>query len=245
MSGATIARRVVLRLDPRPARDGASVVAATRFARAFHAELAARLVSDTRFAAALTAPAGSAKPRGGDSFSPAVLVRRSETIYRRAISAIAEREQTAWSFSVVECDGVLSDCGAIQSDDLVALDLEPLEGAAGALRREVHSALSFARGVLLFPSEAPPHAGPVVVVTKNNGRNLTDLAKRIAAALDEPLLPLQPSDRMRGVAEVAAAIRQRTPGLAVIDASDPLAQEFVTRPRFLRELNAPLLLLKI
>src|SRR5262245_32754737 len=152
MSSTRIVRRIVLRLDPTLAGDGSCVAVATRMARAFDAELAARLVSDTRFAGALTPPAGSANPRGGGAFSVQLLVRRAETTLRRSIAAAADREQTHWSFSVVECAGVLGDCGAIESDDLVALDVSRIEGAAGDLRREVHSALSSARGALLFPT---------------------------------------------------------------------------------------------
>lgn len=245
MSGAAkIARRIVLRLDPKLARDGASLVAAMRMAHAFDAELAARLVADTRFAAALTLPAGSARPKGGEAFSVDVLVRRAEATFRRSVSAVAEREQTTWSFAVVECAGVLSECGTIEADDLVALDVSRLEGA-GDLRREVQSALSHARGALLFPSEGPPRLGPVVVVADDGRKGLIEQAERIASALDAPLIPLNRTAETRNAAGLAAAIRKRGAMLVMLDAFDALAQEFIARPRYLRELDAPLLLLKI
>lgn len=242
-SAPKIARRIVLRLDPRLARDGASLASATRMARAFNAELAARLVSDTRFAASLTSPAGSARPQGGEAFSVDVLVRRAETTYRRTVSAAAEHEQAAWSFSVVACAGVLSECGAIEPDDLVALDVQRLAGAD--LRREVESALSHARGALLFPSAAQPRSGPVVVIANDRRQGLIEQAEQIASALDAPLIPIERTVETESVGELAAAIRKRSAMLAVIDALDALAQEFVARPRFLRELDAPLLLLKV
>ena len=242
MSG--IARRIVLRLDPRLARDGATLATATRIARAFNAELAARLVSDTRFAGALTAPAGSARPKGGEEFKIGVLVRRAEASFRRTVSAIAHHEQTAWSFAVVECAGVLSECGAVEPDDLIALDIGRMEGSAGDLRREVETALARARGALLFPSEAHLRSGPIVVITRAASQSLIEMAERIASALDAPLLPLRRTDEMRTAADIAVAIRRRGAALAVIDALCDLAQEFVARPRFLRELDTPLLLLK-
>jgi hypothetical protein len=45
-------------------------------------------------------------------------------------------------------------------------------------------------------------------------------------------------------AGLATAVRRQKAILAIADAADPLSQEFLQRPRFLRELAAPLLLLK-
>lgn len=240
MSGKPkIARRIVLRLDPNSARDDASLAAAISLARAFNAELAARLVSDTRLVGALTAPIGSTRSEREQAFSIDLFVRRAEATFRRSVSSAADREQTAWSFATVQCAGILSDCADVEPEDVVALDAR-FDGPAGDLRREVHSALSRARGALLFPSQAPLRSGPIVV-TSNDG--VTEIAERIASALDLPLLPFKQGEA-RTAADFASAARRRHAALAVIDAAEALAQEFIARPRFLRELDAPLLLLK-
>lgn len=247
MSGKTIiARRILLRLEPGSARDG-GLAAAARMARAFHAELAARLILDTRLAGAVTIPVASTKVTAREtSSSPAVIARRAEIAFRQTISTLAEREQATWSFAVVECAGLLSKGGAVEADDLVAIELPRLEVALGDLRREVEGALSRARGVVLFSSAAAAKEGPVVAIVRGGkiSAGLVEQAERIAAALDAPLLPLAPTAERDDARTFAAAVRQRAAALAVIDATDPVAREFIARTRFLRELGAPLLLLK-
>jgi len=247
MSGRTIiARRILLRLEPGAARDG-GLAAAARMARAFHAELAARLILDTRLAGAVTIPVASTRATARESSSSqSVIARRAEIAFRQTISTLAEREQATWSFAVVECAGFLSKGDAVEPDDLVAIELPRLEVALGDLRREVEGALARARGVVLFPSGLASNEGPIVAIVRGGkaSGSLVEQAERIAAALDAPLLPLAPTAERTDARTFAAAVRQRRAALAVIAADDPIAREFLARTRFLRELGAPLLLLK-
>lgn len=245
MSGKSkIARRILLRLEPGAARDG-GLTAAARMARAFGAELAARLILDSRLAGAVTTPAASTKATARETASnPAAVMRRAEISLRQTISTLAEREHTSWSFAVVECAGFLSTGESVDADDLVAIELPRLDVALGDLRREVEGALTRARGVVLLSSAAAPMQGPIVVIVDKGAAGLIGQAERIAAALDAPLLPLARTTERNDARTFAAAIRQRGAALAVIEASDPIAREFIARTRFLRELGAPLLLLK-
>jgi hypothetical protein len=65
--------------------------------------------------------------------------------------------------------------------------------------------------------------------------------ERIAAALETPLVLIEVAPN---AATFAAEVRSRRASLAIVDANGALAAEFLARPRFLRELAAPLLLLK-
>jgi hypothetical protein len=240
MSGTPkIARRILLRLDPDRRSDG-GMLAAARLAAALHAELAARLVSDTRVANALAF--GQFAQHKHPATSLDALLRRAEASLRRTVAALAEQEQAAWSFEVVECVGVLAAGCGIESDDLVAIELSRLEVAVVDLREEVASALANGRGVLLFPATEHPGTGPIVVIGANPpAASIAEIGKDIAKALHAPFGALDAPDDAGGT---ATAVRKRKAALAIVDAADPLAREFLARPRFLRELATPLLLLK-
>lgn len=249
----TIARRIVLRLDPARSGDGALGLAA-HMAAAFHAELAARLISDTRIAVALAFPAFST-PARGKGHSIEAHLRRAEISLRQTISAFAEHEKAAWSFEVVSCPGVLARECSMTSDDLVAIELSRLETSVFDLRDEVAGALACARGVLLFPSTAHASTGPVAVIVADRARakELIAVSEQIALALGMPLRLLEHDDRSpagkknaerQETGDTATAIRRLGAILAVVDAGDPLADKLLARPRYLRELDTPLLLLK-
>lgn len=235
MTHPAIARRILLRLDPDRRGDG-GMLAAVRLAAALHAELAARLVSDTRVADALAF--ASQKP----ATSLEALLKRAEASLRRTIATLAEQERAAWSFEVVECAGILAAGGGVETDDLVAIELSRAGVAMSDLREEVEKALDSARGVLLFPSGEEAAAGPIVVVAAEQADpRIIGVGEDIAAALRAPIAVL---DRSADAGSVATGVRRRKAALAVVDAADPLAHEFLARPRFLRELATPLLLLK-
>lgn len=239
MTPARIAKRILFRIEAG-STGTAGLAAAARLAAAFHAELAARLISDTRFAAALSAPAFSTG-RGHNGGELHTIVRRSETRLRRTLSEIPEFEHTVWSFEVVECAGVLSECGA-EPDDIVAIELAKLE-LASDVRAETERALSTARGVVLFPALTHASEGPVVAVAPDADRipEPVEALERIAAALATPLVLI---DIAPNAAAFAAEVRSRRAALAIVNAHSALAAEFLARPRFLRELGSPLLLLK-
>jgi hypothetical protein len=234
-----VARRIVLRLDPDRRSDG-GMHAAVRLAAALHAELAARLVSDTRVANALAFEELAQHKQLATPLE--ALLRRAEANLRRAVAALAEQEQADWSFEVVECVGVLAAGCGIESDDLVAIELSRLEVAMADLREEVSSALDSARGVLLFPAADHPSTGPIVVIGAHPpAPEIVDIGRDIAQALKSSLSVLDAPDDAGGM---ATAVRKRKAALAIVDAADPLAREYLARPRFLRELATPLLLLK-
>jgi len=239
-----IVRRILLRLEPGRGADG-RLAAAARLAAAFHAELAARLVADTRVESAMAFAEAMLKTQHAHTTATAeTIIRRAEATLRRSISSFAERERAAWSFEVVHCAGALTS-SVVESEDLVAIELAQLETSLSDLREEVNSALAQARGVLLFPSANYPAKGPVVAIVPDDAKAkiLTEVSGRIAAAVGEQLTVL-----IHGLAHdtagFATMIRTRQAVLAIADASDPLVEEFLRRPRFLREIAAPLLLLK-
>lgn len=239
MSTPRIAKRILFRLEA--GHTGTSgLAAAARLAAAFHAELAARLISDTRFAGAISAPAFSTGS-GHDGHALTTIVRRSETRLRRTLSEIPEFERTVWSFNVIECAGVMTECG-VEPDDLVAIELAKLE-LTSDVRAEAQHALQNARGIIIFPTHTYAGAGPVVAPAPDTSRipEPVDTLERIAAALQTPLVFI---DAAPNAAAFAAEVRSRRAALAIIDAHGALAAEFLARPRFLRELATPLLLLK-
>lgn len=175
--------------------------------------------------------------------SAETVVRRAEASLRRTVSTFAERERIVWSFEVVHCAGALTG-SVVDAEDLVAIELSQLETNLADLRDEVEAALAQARGVLLFPSGSYPSKGTVVAIASDSqSKGLIDVSRRIATAIGEPLTVLA-----HGIAYDAAgfatALRRRQAVLAIADAADPLVEEFLRRPRFLREIGAPLLLLK-
>lgn len=236
------ARRIFLRLDPARAGQGA-IAAVARLAAALNAELAARLVADTRFASALSLPAFASSPlpesRRPDSARLDAAMRQAERMLRRALTNLAEREHLAWSFEVVHCAGVFARECQLEANDLIAIELPPIESARTELREEVEDALARARGIILFPSTAAPAKGPVVVAG-DPSRFVVETSEEVARALKLPLTRVETSEDPQAVAR---AVRKFQPALAVMEAHDPLVAQFLNRPRYLRELGAPLLLL--
>jgi hypothetical protein len=241
----TLVRRIVLRLDPGRAAD-AHLDAAARLASALHAELAARLVADTRIEAALAFAdlSQGARRESQSAHNVETIIRRAEATWRRTVSASAEKQRVVWSFEVVHCAGTLTGT-AVEPEDLVALELARLETNLSGLRHDVADALARTRGVLLFPSSSYPLKGPVIAVASHEAepKGLVDVSRRIAAAVGEPLVVLT-----HGIAYDAAgfatAIRRQHAVLAIAASNDSLIEEFLRRPRFLREMAVPLLLLK-
>ena len=235
-----IAKRIILRLEPAGEHE-AALVRALRLAKAFHAELAARMIADTRLATAV-AVTGADLDRH---------LRRAETKLRRDVSGISTRENARWTFEVVHCAGILAR-DVMASDDLVAIELPRIEVSLADLREEIAEALAHARGVLLLPAELQTEHGPVVVVVdrRDQAKALIEQSDQIADALGVPLKlvertppPAPGRPERHETADVATAVRRLDPLLAVIDAADPIVQAFLARPRFVREIATPVLLL--
>jgi len=246
----TIVRRIVLRLDPARPHDSA-LARALHLAKAFRAELAARMIADTRFAEALAFAGLPSRPDAGRDIEKRL--RRAESSLRRELSMLAVGESPTWSFEVVRCAGVLAHDGDMAPDDFVALEVPTVETSIAEFRAEVASTLAHARGVLLFPAAANPARGPVAAVVgqRSGAKSLIEHGRQIAAALGVPLKILEqdgqsgePERERREAGDIATAVRRLGATLAVIDASDPVVNVFLARPRHLREIGAPLLLLK-
>lgn len=237
-----IARRIVLRLDPARPQDGA-LPHAMRLAKAFHAELAARMIADTRFAGAM-AFAGPNLERQ---------LRHAESNLRRELTGLGNRESTTWTLEVVHCAGILARECTMDADDIVAIELPRIEVSIAELCEEIAAALTHAHGVVLLPTTERVRLGPVIAIVESRERakNLIEQIDQIALALNAPLKVVEHNSKppARGAqreetGDIATAIRRLGAILAVVDAKDPIADAFIARPRFLRELATPLLLLK-
>lgn len=237
-----IAKRIYFRLDPARI-DGRALERAMRMAKAFHAELAARMIADTRLA---TAVAVSGQNLDRD-------MRRAEIQLRREVAGSGARESASWTFEVVHCAGILAqDCG-MASEDLVAIELPRIETTLRDLREEIATALDHARGVVLLPAALQTGDGPVVTVVdrREQSEALVEQSDAIAQALGTALRiverdPPPARGRERGEpSDVATRVRRLNPLLVVVDAADPMVQAFLARPRFVREIATPLLLLNV
>jgi len=232
-----LTRRILLRLDPARPQDGA-LAHAMRLAKALHAELAARMISDTRLAFA-----------GLDVERE---LRRAESSLRRELKGLGARESANWSFEVVHCAGILARECAMEADDIVAIELPRIEFSMAELREEIAATLACARGVVLFPATDQAARGPVVAVVadRKQSKALIDQADGIAEALKAPLHIVEhdgePPTRLErhDAGDIATSIRKLGAVLAIVDPADPIASALLARPRLLRELGAPLLLLK-
>jgi hypothetical protein len=244
-----ITRRIVLRLDPAEPRDGA-LASVMQLAAAFRAELAARMISDTRLAGALVF--ADLPGQAGLAQNIETQLRRTEASLRRALAETAAGAGANWSFEVVHCAGVLARECAMASDDLVAIEVPRVAVAAAEWRDEVADALVHVRGVLLVPAQSRTHGPVVAIIGDSNGASsLLDEGGQIAEALGVPFKRLAHDARIgsadqerREAADIATAVRRLGASLAVIDAANPIVTEFLARPRLLREIAAPLLLLK-
>jgi len=236
-----IAKRIYLRLDPARV-DRAALERTMHLAKAFHAELAARMIADTRLATA-AAVTGHSPDRG---------LRRAEAQLRREVAGYAARERADCTFEVVHCAGILANECGMAGEDLVAIELPHIETSLHDLHDEIASALTHARGVVLLPATLQTGHGPVVAVVDNReqARSLIEQCDAIAQALDTVLRIVERGrspthGRERGEpSDVATRVRRLDPLLVVIDAEDPIAKAFLARPRFVREIATPLLLLK-
>ncbi len=246
----TIARRIVLRLDPARPHDSA-LARAMHLAKAFHAELAARMISDTRLASAFALGGLSGRDDAGQSIE--AQLQRAETSLRRALSTLAASEDTTWSFEVIRCAGILAHECTMAADDLVAIELPRIEISISELRSEIDDTLAHAGGVILFPAAAQSSRGPVVTIVgrRDGTKRLVEDAGQIAEALGVPLKLLehdgqsQPRKQERQeTGDIATAVRRLGATLAVVDADDPIVGALLARPRYLREMGTPLLLLK-
>lgn len=231
-----IAKRIYLRLDPARA-DRAALERAMRLAKAFHAELAARMIADTRLA---TAAAVTGRSLDHD-------LRRAETQLRRDVAGSGARESASWSFEVVHCAGILADECGMAGEDLVAIELPRVETSMQDLREEVATALARARGVVLLPATLQTGDGPVVAVVdkREQATRLVDQGGEIARSLGAGLRVVErarPAERDEP-SDIATRIRRLNPLLVVVDAQDPIAKSFLARPRLVREIATPLLLL--
>jgi nucleotide-binding universal stress UspA family protein len=85
---------------------------------------------------------------------------------------------------------------------------------------------------------------------RKRASHLIEQADRIAETLEAPLqivehdgAPASKGER-REAADIATVLRRLDAVLAVADASDPMVAAFIARPRYLREIATPLLLLR-
>jgi hypothetical protein len=241
-----VAKRIVLRLDPARL-DDAPLARALQLAKALHAELAARMVADTRLAGAFAVAGGADIGRSIET-----QLRRAEASFRRSLAALAASQHAAWTFEVIHCAGRLAGECPMASDDVVAIEVPPVEFSASELRAEIEDGLAQARGVLLLPTARQTGRGPVVAITgeRRDTRELTATAREIAAALQAPLSILEHDGQSRQAerqeaGDIATAVRRLGAALAVIDAADGIVAALLARPRNLREMATPLLLLKV
>jgi hypothetical protein len=236
-----IAKRIYFRLEPARI-DGAALARVMRLAKAFNAELAARMIADTRLATAV-AVSGHNIDRE---------LHRSELQLRREVAGLGAREHTSWTFEVVHCAGILArECG-MASEDLVAIELPKIETSLSDLREEISTALTLAHGVVLLPATMQTGNGPVVTVVdrREHAKALIGQSDAIAQALGTALRIVERDQRSarggeRGEpSDVATRVRRLNPLLVVVDAEDPMVKALLARPRFVREFATPLLLLK-
>jgi hypothetical protein len=260
MSGQRKTARLVLRLDSFGASTPA-LRAIARLAGAMEAEFAARLVEDRRLAGAMAFNAQSA--------APLVTVHHIERSLRRRIEEVAARADAAWSFAVAECSGVFAAECTLHADDLLAIALPEIEPMMGLLREEISGALARAAGVLLMPRTPPPPNRPVVgVITHPSGLSqVVEMATQLATRLHLPLsfvvvddgdlvervhaqaaaqwngplkLHISPKSQLENL---AAFVRSLRPKQVVAAPRPSTIQEFLRRPRLLREMSAAVLLL--
>ena len=156
---------------------------------------------------------------------------------------LAARERIVWSFDVVHRAGALTG-SVVDAEDVVAIELSQLATSLSQLRNEGMAAFAQARGILMFPSGNYPPKGRVVAIAADTQPSAqVDVSRRVAAAIGEPLtVPTQII--AYDAVEFTNAPRKQQAVLAIADAADPLIDESLRRPHFLRETAAPLPLLE-
>ncbi len=265
MSGKRKTTRVVLRLDNFGA-SAPALQAIAQLARAMEAELAARLVEDNRLLAAL---AFNAQPSADEASDASA--RHAERRLRALIESIATQSELAWSFDIVRCAGVMAAECTLHADDLLALALPEIERAMDVLREEISNGLARTSGVLLMPHAQPARNRPVVgMITDEAGLSRTVAScADLSASLRLPLSFVVVDDRdlfarVRAAAAshwseagavalhavptaqldiLAAHVRSLRPKLVVWAPPPSWLKELLARPRLLREIGAPILLL--
>jgi hypothetical protein len=257
--------RVVVRLDPIDAPSPA-LRSIARLAQIMDAEFAARLIEDRRMMDAL-AFAG-ASPGNGD---PRAALRHAASNLRRQVAGIAGEMKTAWSFDVTSCSGIFAAECTLHTDDMLAITLPEVERMMGILREEISTGLARTSGVLLMTraqlSVTRPVVGmimrqaaveavvdasieiatrlrqPLAFVVADNGDLVGDVRKAVAAQWTGPgavaLHPVPTTD----VEYLAAQVRSLHPALVVSAPPKAAIKEILARPRLLREVGAPILLL--
>lgn len=265
MSAMRKTSRIVVRLDSIGAASPA-LRAIAQLAHAMEAEFAARFIEDRRL---LDALAFGPSPTSSD---PKASLRHVERNLRRQIASIAAETQTAWSFDIAQCSGIFAAECALHADDLLAIALPEVEAMMSMLREEISTGLARSSGVLLMPrAQAPANHRPVVgmvmreaslaqvvgasmeiaartrqplaFVVAEDGELLAHVRKAVAAQWNRPgVVPLHavPTGQMEFL---AAQVRSLRPRLVVAAPPRAVIAELLARPRLLREVGAPILLL--
>ena len=260
MSGVRKTTRVVLRLESFGASTPALRTIA-RLARAMEAELAARLVKDSRLAAAMAFH---------DPGTPSELsAHHIERSLRRRIESIAVETNAAWTFGIAECAGVFASECALHADDFLAIALPEIEQMMAVLREEISNALARGAGVLLVPRTQPQQSRALVgVISHASGLSqVIAVSSQLAAHLREPLALVVVDDRdlvervhreitgdrnapialhvvpTSQLENLAPYVRSLRPKQVVAAPRPSTIREFLQRPRMLREMSAPVLLL--
>ena len=260
MSGQHKTARLVLRLEPFGAPDPA-LRAIARLAHAMEAEFAARLVEDRRLAAALAFNAPSVVPQPS--------AHHIERNLRRRIERIAFESNAAWSFAIAECAGVFAAECELHADDMLAIALPEIEQMMAMLREEISNALARSSGVLLMPRVLPQPNGPIIGVISHAAglAPVIDISTRLAARLREQLVLVVVDDgdlverahtdavakwsgpialrivRSSQLENLVAYVRSLRPKQVIAAPRPSMIEEFLARPRLLREMSAPVLLL--
>lgn len=264
MSARRKTARVVVRLDPASAPSPA-LRSIARLARIMEAEFAARLVEDRRLmdALALAAPSGSSDTRSALS--------RIERTLRREIESIADEVKTAWSFDIAQCSGVFAAECTLHPDDLLAITLPEVEQMMSILREEIATGLQRTAGVLLMPRAQVAAHRPVVgmIIREAALTTVVEASVEIAARSRLPLafVVADQTDLVANVRKAVAGqwsgpgavalhavptteveyltaqVRSLRPALVVSAPPRAAVSQILARPRLLREVGAPILLL--
>jgi len=256
--------RVVLRIDAVGVGLPALRAIAT-LARAMEAEFAARFIEDRRLTDALA----FAVHAPGDDHKASL--RHVERNLRRQVESIAEHDKIAWSFDIAQCSGIFAAECVLHPDDLLAIALPEVEQMMGILREEIVTGLARTSGVLLMPRHQPVGNRPIVgmimreaslaevveagvdiatrtrqhlaFVVASEGDLLAQVRKAVAGLWSGPgavaLHPV-PTTEMEFL---AAQVRSLRPRLVVAAPPKAIIEELLARPRLLREVGAPILLL--
>jgi hypothetical protein len=254
--------RVVVRLDPGGATSPA-LRAIARLAQVMDAEFAARFIDDRRLTAALAFESDGADQTAG--------IRHLERTLRHQIEMIAAETNMAWSFDIAQCSGVFAAECALHPDDLLAIALPEIEQMMSMLREEISAGLARASGVLLMPRAQPSANRPIVgmIIREAALAQVVDASVELATRMRQPLafVVADAGDLLARVRKAVAAqwtgpgavalhavpsveveflaaqVRSLRPKLVIAAPPKATIEEILARPRLLREVGAPILLL--